>query len=254
MTTTLTPTATTRTPRDWTRKHAFAGGALYLITFAASIPALLLLRESILDNPDYILGSGSESQVLWACLLDVVNALAAVGTAVAVYPVVKRHGHSLALGFVTSRLVEAAVILTGVVSLLAVVTLRQDFAGATGDDASVLVITGQALEAVRDWTFLLGPGLMASFNALLFGTLLYRSGLVPRIIPTIGLIGAPLLLTATIATFFGHNEQTSAITMLATLPIAAWELSVGFWMLTRGFRPTAATMAPPSAVPAAPMQ
>ena len=194
----------------------------------------------MLNNPDYIVGAGQDTRVLWGCLLDFVNAVTAVGSAVAVYPVVKRYGESLALGFVTSRLMEAAVIMTGVVSLLAVVGLRQDFAGAADADAAALTVTGQALVTVRDWTFLFGPGFMVSANAVLFGTLLYRSGLVPRIIPTLGLIGAPLLLTANLLTFFGHNTQTSGWTMLATVPIFVWELSVGVYMTVKGFRPTAA--------------
>ena len=187
----------------------------------AAIPALLLIQP-VLNNTDYIIGAGQDTRVLWGCLLDFVNAVTAVGSAVAVYPVVKRYGESLALGFVTSRLMEAAVIITGIVSLLAVVGLRQDFAGAAGADASALTTTGQALVTVRDWTFLFGPGFMVSANAVLFGTLLYRSGLVPRIIPTLGLIGAPLLLTANLLTFFGHNTQTSGWSMLATVPIFVW--------------------------------
>ena len=244
MATATRTTATTHARTDWTRKYAFAGGAFYLLTFLSSIPALILIQP-VLDNVDYIVGAGADNRVLMGCFLDMVNALTAVGSAVAVFPVLKRLNESLALGFVTSRLVEAAIIMTGVVSLLAVITLHQDFAGATGDDAATLVTTGQALVAVRDWTFLLGPGVMAVFNAVLFGTLLYRSRLVPRVIPTIGLIGAPLLLTASLATFFGHNTQLSSWSAIATLPIAAWELSVGTWMLVKGFKPIAATAAVP---------
>ena len=140
----------------------------------------------------------------------------------------------MALGFVTSRLMEAAVIMIGVVSLLAVVTMQQDFA-STGGDAASTTVTAQALVEVRNWTFLLGPGLMPAINALLLGTLLYRSRLVPRIIPTVGLIGAPLLLAAFLAIFFGAIEQVSAVSFFLTLPIAAWELSVGLWMTFKGF-------------------
>lgn len=228
-------------PTDPTRKHAFYAGALYLITFIASIPALMLIQP-VLDNPDFILGAGSDTRVLWGCLLDTVNALAAIGTAVALFPVVKRQNESLALGFVTSRLMEAAIIMIGVVSLLAVVTLRQDFPGS-GDNAATLVTTGQSLVAVRDWTFLLGPGLMPAFNALLLGTLLYKSRLVPRVIPTMGLLGAPLLMTAAIATVLGVNDQFSVWSSLATLPIAAWEFSVGVWMLVKGFKTSPVTSA-----------
>lgn len=220
--------------RDPTRNHARAAGIFYLLTFVSSIPALILLGP-ILNDAHYVTGAGQDTRVLWGCLLDTVNALTAVGSAVAVYSVVKRQNGSLALGFVTSRLVEAAVVMIGVVSLLAVVTMRQDFAGSGADAASVTV-TANALVDVRNWTFLFGPGLMPVFNAVLFGTLLYRSRLVPRIIPSIGLIGAPLLFTAFIANLFGAFDQVSAASFFLTLPVAAWELSVGIWMTFKGFR------------------
>lgn len=197
----------------------------------------------MLGDPHYIVSAGADTRVLWGCLLDVVNALAAVGSAVTLFPVVRRQNEALALGFVTSRLIEAAVVMIGVVSIMAVVTLRQDAAGAAGVDTAALVTTGKALVAVRDWTFLLGPGLMPAFNALLLGSLLYRSGLVPRIIPTVGLIGAPLLLAADLAVFFGFIEQVSVWSGIATLPIAFWELAVGIWMVVKGFNPSPITAA-----------
>jgi hypothetical protein len=224
------------------RNYARAGGIFYLVTFAASIPALILLSP-VLTDPDYIVSAGQDTQVLWACFLDFINAVACVGSAVAVFPIVKYVNESLALGFVMSRMMEAAVIMIGVVGLLTVVSLRQDFASSAAAEASVLTTTGQALVTGRDWTFLFGPGFMASINALLFGTMLYRSGLVPRIIPMMGLIGAPLLATANLLTYFGYNTQTSVWTMLVTLPIAAWELSVGFYMTFKGFKRTPFTAA-----------
>ncbi len=241
MTTNALASATWRTPPNITtdngRNHARVGGIFYLLTFAASLPAYFLL-DVIVNDPGYILSAGHDTQVVWACFLDFINALACIGTAVAVFPVVKRVNESLALGFVMSRMLEAAIIMIGVVALLTVVVLRQDFSGLTATDATALTTTGQALVTSRDWTFLFGPGFMAGINALLFGTLLYRSGLVPRIIPMMGLVGAPLLLTANLLTLFGHNTQSSAWTMLATLPIAAWELSVGFYMTFKGFKRT----------------
>lgn len=152
---------------------------------------------------------------------------------------VRRQNEAVALGFVTSRVFEAAVIVIGVVSFLSVVTLRQ--ADASGAEAASLVVTGQALVAVRDWTFLLGPGLMAGLNALLLGYLMYRSGLVPRVIPVLGLIGAPLLLASTIATLFGIHDQLSPFALVAVLPIFVWELSLGIWLVVKGFRPSPST-------------
>ena len=223
-------------PTDPMRGHAQAAGIFYLLTFASSIPALILIGP-ILHDTDYVTSAGQDTRVLWGCLLDAVNALTAVGSAVALYPVVKRQNQSMALGFVTSRMLEAAVVMIGVVSLLAVVTMRQDFAGSAGD-AATLTVTANALVDVRNWTFLLGPGLMPAFNAILLGTLLYRSRLVPRFIPTVGLIGAPLLLAAILATYFGAIDQVSPISGILTLPVAAWELSVGLWMTFRGFTPS----------------
>jgi hypothetical protein len=242
MTITTTPPTTTHAAvrRNPMRNHARAAGIFYLLTFLSSIPALILIAP-VLDHADYVTSAGSDGRVLWGCLLDSVNALTAIGSAVALYPVVKRQNQSMALGFVTSRLMEAAVIMIGVVSLLAVVTMRQDF---TGSDAASLTVTANALVDVRNWTFLFGPGLMPAFNAVLLGTLLYRSRLVPRIIPTVGLIGAPLLFVAFVATVFGGIDQVSATSFFLTLPIGAWELSVGVWMTFKGFKSSSPVLPP----------
>jgi hypothetical protein len=221
------------------RKTALVAGALYVVTFAASIPALLFLAP-VLNNPDYVISSGADTRVLFGGFLDLINALAGVGTAVALFSVLKRQHEGFALGFVTTRIFEAAVIVIGVISLLSVVTLRQNLGGTGADEAS-LVAVGQSLVAVRDWTFLLGPGLMAALNALLLGTLMYRSRLVPRIIPTMGLIGAPLLLASVTAILFGLNELTSAWHVIATAPIFVWELSLGIYLVVKGFKPSPIT-------------
>ena len=226
-------------PMTSLRKTALVAGAFYVITFAASIPALFLLAP-VLNNPDYIISSGADTRVLFGGFLDLINALAGIGSAVALFSVVKRQHEGFALGFVTTRMFEAAIIVIGVVSILSVVTLRQNLAGTGADEAS-LVAVGQSLVAVRDWTFLLGPGLMAALNALLLGTLMYRSRLVPRIIPTLGLIGAPLLLTSVTAAFFGLNELTSVWHFIATAPIFVWELSLGIYLMVKGFKPSPIT-------------
>jgi hypothetical protein len=220
---------------------ALVAGGCYVLTFIASIPPVLFLLGPILNDPNYIVSSGADTQVIWGILLDVITAFAGIGSAVALFPVVKRQSEAAALGFVTTRVMEAAIILIGVVSLLSVVTLRQDMAGASGADATSLITTGHALIAIRDWTFLLGPGLMAGLNALLLGSLMYRSRLVPRIIPVLGLIGAPLLLVSVIAIVFGVNSLTSVWHGLATAPIFVWELSLGIYLMVKGFKPSPIT-------------
>jgi hypothetical protein len=235
---------TKRAPMDRMRKTALVAGTFYLITFLSSIPALGL-KGPVLDDPDFILGSGSDAGVLLGGFLDIVNALACIGTAVVLFSVAKRQNEAAALGFVATRILEAAVIFVGVVSLYAVVTLRQDLAGT---DAAVLVATGQSLVAVHDWTFLFGPGLIAGLNALLLGSVMYRSGLVPRFIPLAGLIGAPLLIASSIATMFGLWGQVSVIGLIAALPVAFWELSLGLWLVVKGFNPSPITAAVPARV------
>jgi hypothetical protein len=225
---------------DPSRKVALAGGIAYLITFAASIPQLKLFADVVDDPASYISGARSNTALLWGSWLEVITAVACVGTAVALYPVTRRVSRTAAIGFVTSRVVEATLILVGVVSLLSVVTLQDQFAGATGAQAEALGVTGEALVAMRQWTFLLGPGLIAGINALFLGTALYRGRLVPRIIPTIGLIGAPIILLSATATIFGGWAQTSSVGALCALPIAVWELSLGVWLVVKGFKSTPA--------------
>ncbi len=235
------PPPRSRVPMDSLRKTAFVAGALYLITFIVSIPAALVFLPPVLENPDFILGAGSATGVLWGLLLDVINAVACVGTAVVLFPVVKRQSEAAALGFVTTRVMEAAVIFLGVISLLSVVTLRQDVATGAGADATSLLITGQALVAIRDWTFLLGPGLMAGLNALLLGYLLFRSGLVPRAIPLLGLVAGPLMIASTAGVLFGFFDQLSPLAGIVALPVFVWELSLGVWLVVKGFSPSPIT-------------
>jgi hypothetical protein len=237
----MTTTTHPKVRMDTMRKTALVAGVLYLVTFVGSIPALPLYHN-ILHNPRYLLGGASDTGVLWGAIGEVICALAGIGTAVALYPVAKRHSQTGALGFVTSRVIEASMIFVGVLSVLSLVTLHK--AGASGADATSMVSTGRSLVALHDWTFLFGPGTMPAINALCIATVMYRTGLIPRIIPTIGLIGAPMLLASSIATLFGAWAQVSSISFFATLPIAAWEFAFGVWMTFKGFRPAAVAQLP----------
>jgi hypothetical protein len=228
-------TAMTRVPMDSMRKTALVAGVFYLITFV-SIPTLALYGP-VKNHRDWILSSGSHTGVLVGGFLEVIVALAGIGTAVTLYPVVKRQNDGVALGFVAARVLEAAMIFTGVISLLSLVTLRQP--GAAGADAAALVTAGASHVAVYNWTFLLGQSLMPGINALLLGSVMYRARLVPRVIPVLGLIGAPLLICTVIATVFGGFKLGSP--ELAALPVGAWELSLGVWLVVKGFRPAPIT-------------
>ncbi len=237
MATTVRTTATkaaTRIPMTSTRKTALVAGIFYLITFV-SIPTLALYG-AVENHRDWILSSSGHTGILVGGFLEVIVALAGIGTAVTLYPVVKRQNEGVALGFVTTRVLEAGMIFTGVVSLLSLLTLRQDLGGAAGANAASLVTTAASHVAVYKWTFLLSQSLMPVINALLLGSLLYRSRLVPRVIPMMGLIGAPILLASVITTMFRTDHQITVLA-LGFLPVAAWEFSLGVWLAVKGFRP-----------------
>lgn len=220
---------TTRVPMTSQRKTALVAGAFYLLSFV-SIPTLLLYAT--VKSPNYIVGPGPDTAAIVGGILEIIVALAGIGTAVALFPVVKRQNEGVALGFVGSRVLEAATIFAGVMILLTVVTLRQSGAGAGA------LVTGHTLVAMYNRIFLLGQGFIPAVNALLLGSLLYQSRLVPRVLPTLGFIGAAVLVASDIGTLFSVWGQFSAVAALATLPIAAWEFSLGVYLVVKGFKPS----------------
>lgn len=212
------------------RKTSLWAGVLYIISFI-SIPTLALYGP--VHEANFMLGSGSDTGVLVGGILELIVGLAAMGTAVALYPVVKRQNQGVALGFVGSRVIEGTLIFAGVASLLTVVALRQTGVGADG------LVVGQALVGLYDKTFLVSQSLLPAINALLLGSLLYRSHLVSRVLPAIGLIGAPLLIVGVMGTMFGAWGPQSTQTLLLAFPIALWEFSLGVYLVVKGFQPSA---------------
>jgi uncharacterized protein DUF4386 len=211
---------------------------LFLITFVTAIPAVLLY-DSVLNDAGYITGAGADTRVFLGAFLELLLIIANIGTAVVLFPILKRQSESIALGYVTARVVECVFIAVGIVSVLAVVTLRQDLAGARSDPATLDTV-GRSLVAIHDWTFLLGPGFVVGVgNGLMLGYLMYRSGLVPRRMAMLGLVGGPLVCASGIAVLFGGIEQGSAGQVIATVPEFIWELSLGIYLTAKGFKPSA---------------
>ena len=241
-------TAPTRVPANPLRRRARLAGVLYLLTFV-SIPTLALYNP-IRDNADFILGAGSDTGVLWGAFAEIVVGLAGISTAVVLFPVLRRQNESVALGLVTARVVETCLTFVSVVSLLTIITLRNDVAGTAGADNASLTTIGHTLLAVYDRTFLVSQSLMPVFCDLLLGYLLYRSGLVPRILPVLALVGAPLLLSSDIAIFFGVIAKGSLYDGLAFIPVAVFEFSLGVYLVVKGFRPSPITAGMTAASPA----
>ena len=200
------------------RRISLTVGILYLLTFV-SIPTLALYKTVKDDAGAFVLGAGSTSGLQWGALSEVIVGLAGIGTAVVLYPVAKRVSQTAALGFVAARILEACLIFVGVVSLLSIMTLRNDVAGTAGTDSASLVTMGHGLVATYNWAFLLSQSLMPVACDLLLGYVLYRSALVPRIFPVVAFVGAPLLLVSDIAVFFGAYTQVSPLAVLAALPV-----------------------------------
>jgi Domain of unknown function (DUF4386) len=220
------------------RRVALIAGVLFVITFAVSIPALLLY-DPVLNDAGYILGAGADTRVRLGAFLEVVLAVANIGTAVVLFPILRRQSESIALGYVASRVLESTVIVVGLISLLSVVALRQDLAGLAGSDPGAVDAVGRSLVAVHDGTFLLGPGFCVGLgNGLMLGYLMYRSGLVPRGMAMLGLIGGPFILASATAVLFGAYEQTSGTHFLFSIPEIAWEASLGIYLIVKGFKPS----------------
>lgn len=239
--------AARRGPADPTRKTALVAGILYLITYASSIPAALLLGAT-LDTPNYILGAGADGQIRLAALFDIVNGLTAFGTAVALYSVLKRQHEGFAIGFVASRLFEAAILFVGILSVVTIANLRD--AGVAGADPASLGAVGTGLVALYKSAFVLGTGIPA-LNALLLGWLLYRSGLVPRAIPVVGLIGAATFTSYIVGYVMGVTGPGTPWLAIGVAPIFIWELALGLWMTFKGFRaPAVAALYPETATDA----
>jgi len=206
-------------------------GVLYLLTFVTSIAALLLFQPVLDDPAGYVANGGSDNWIFFGALLELLLIITNIGTAVVIYPIVRRQNPVLAIGYVTARIVECTFILVGILAVLSIVTLSQQNAG--GDEGAI----AYTLAALKDWTFILGPGFIVGWgNGLILGYLMYASGLMPRGLCWLGLVGGPLLILSGIATMFGGGHPHEWYQGIATIPEALWELALGIYPLIWGFR------------------
>ena len=215
-----------------TRKTALVAGIFYLLTEVTAIGAMLSYGPILTDPTFIVSASGDDTAVLIGAFLEVLLAIAVVGSSVTLYPVIQAYGGGLALGYVAGRLIEAVIILVGAMSLLTILTLHQG--GAIDTDAAVTV--GRSLVALHDWTFLFGPKLALGVNTVLLATLMFRSRLVPRPIAILGLIGGSLVFLSGTAVLFGAYADLSTLGVAAAMPVLAWELSFALWMIIKGYR------------------
>jgi Domain of unknown function (DUF4386) len=215
------------------RRISFWFGVLYLITFATSIGALLLFQPVLDDPQGYIAGDGADNRIYLGALLELILIIANIGTAIIIFPIVKRQNEIMAVSYVAARIMECVFILIGILAVLAVVTLRHD----AGADAAALGGLAESLAAIKDWTFKLGPGFVVGIgNGLILGYLMYTSGLMPRGLALLGLIGGPLQTLAGIGVLFDLYDAGGPVQGILTIPEIIWELSLGIYPLVWGFK------------------
>jgi hypothetical protein len=227
---------TTVTNAKSTRRIAFTVGVLFILTFITSIAAVFFYGP-VLTDPHYVTSAGSDTRVFIGAFLELLLIITNMGCAVVLFPLLKKQNETFALGYVVARLIECTFILIGILSVLAVVTLRQH---ADTADAGSLVVVGKSLIAVKNWTFLLGPGFMDGIGTgFMLGWLMYRSGLVSPRVALLGLIGGPLLAASGVAVLLGVIPVQSNPQHIATAPEFLWEAFLGVWLTVKGFRPVA---------------
>jgi len=215
------------------QKRARVFGVLFLITFVTSILALWLYQPVLDDPVGYIAGGGNDNRIIFGALLELLLIIANIGTAVVLYPIGRRQSEELALGYVAARIFECMFIFLGIVAVLGVITLRQEVAGSSEGTVAY------TLAAIKDWTFLLGPGWVVGLgNGLILGYLMYRSALVPPKVAWLGMIGGPLVILSGTLVLFGVDHQQGSLQGFATIPEFLWELFLGVYCTFKGFRPS----------------
>jgi hypothetical protein len=228
-----------------TQKTARVFGWLFIATFITGIGAKILFVNGVggsFSQLRFMPGALSEKTVFLGAILEFGLIVANIATAVVIYPIVKRQSEKVALGYVTARIMESAFILVGIMSIMSIMSVGNAMVGATGAEASALAVQGNSLAATYDWAFLFGPGLVVGFgNGLMLGYLMYTSGLVPRRMTILGLVGGPMLILSFVLILFGVYENGSGPAFLLALPEILWEASLGIYAAWKGFKPSPIT-------------
>jgi hypothetical protein len=227
-------------------------GWLFIGTFVTSIPARLLFIDGVggsWTDMRFVAGDASNASLKWGAVLEFGLIVTQIGTAVVIYPLVRRQSETVSLGYVCARIMESVFAAIGLISIISIVSLADALVGASGAEAAVLVMQGDSLAQTYDWAFRWGPGLVAGIgNGLMLGYLMYRSELVPRRMALLGLIGGLILIFSFVLQLIGVYKNGEGPSGLFTLPEAAWELSLGIYCAWKGFRTSSPLAEPQAAV------
>ena len=223
---------------DSNRKNEILIGVLFILAAVTAIIGLALYQP-ILNDADYIVkASANDTQVIWGAFCELILAFSVIGIAVMMYPILNKENESIAIGYVCFRLLEATIIIIGIISLLSVVTLNQEFTKAVNPNVISFLTAGKLLITVHNWTFLFGPNLALGPGTLMMSFVLYKSKLVPRYIYFLGLIGGPLIFACAVLVMFGVFLQISIWGVLLAIPVFAYEMTLAVWLIVKGFNST----------------
>lgn len=221
------------------KKSALIVGVLFILAAVTAIIGLILY-DPILNGPDYLMkGSEHANQVILGALMELMLVVSAVGTATTMFPILRKYNETIALWHVFFRFLEAVIITIGIISVLSLLTLSREFAAAAAPDSASFQASGIVLKAIHDWTFLLGPLFMLGINTMMYSYIFYKSKLVPRFIPILGMTGATLVFICALLVMFGVIQQVSVLGAILALPVAANEMTLAVWLIVKGFNVSA---------------
>lgn len=217
------------------KKSALIVGILFILAAVTAIIGLILY-DPILNGPDYLKkGSEHANQVILGALMELILVVSAVGTATTMFPLLRKYNETIALWHVCFRFLEAVIITIGIISVLSLLTLSREFTAAADPDIASFQASGILLKAVHDWTFLLGPLFMLGINTMMYSYIFYKTKLVPRFIPILGMTGATLVFICALLVMFGVIQQVSVWGAILALPVAANEMILAVWLIVKGF-------------------
>jgi hypothetical protein len=226
----------TETAMKNNRNHALATGVCFILAAVTSIVGKLLY-EPVLVNPDYLnLGIASSKQVVLGAVFELLLACTAIGTAIGMYPYLRKYNESLGLGYAFFRALEVVFILIGLTSILALITLSQSYMNTQNPNIENFQTIGEVLKGIHDWSFILGPNFMLGVNTFMYSYVFFTSGLLPKKIAIFGILAAILIFIASILELFGIILQVSAVGFLLAVPIFFYEMTVAIWLIRKGFQ------------------
>ncbi len=217
------------------KSNARLTGIFFIAAAITSIIGLSLYNP-VLQNVDFlILGASHKNQIVLGAIMELFLAVSAIGTAIMLYPYLRKYNESLGLGYVCFRMLEVVFILIGTVSVLAMVSLSEQYTYSILSDNSYYNILGLVLKGIHDWTFMLGPNFMLGVNTFIYSYVFYQTNLVPKPLSVLGIVGAVFIFAASILEIFGLIVQISASGVVLALPIFTFEMSLAVWLIVKGF-------------------